>query len=81
MQPVAVTVEVVAVGVTAPHASAAVAVPRAALMSAVEGLQPRVNVVPLAEITGAIVSRVHVMVLETLSAALLHASAAFHVLV
>jgi hypothetical protein len=72
---------VVAVGETAPHASAAVAVPRAASISAVVGLQPRVNVVPIAEITGAIVSRVQVIVLDTASAALLHASIAFHVLV
>ena len=36
--------------------SVAVAVPRAALMSAGEGLQPSVNVVPVAVMLGAVVS-------------------------
>src|SRR6185369_1230931 len=77
--PVAVTVEVVAEGVTGPQASVAVAVPSAASITAGVGLQPRVSVVPVAVITGAIVSSVQVMVLDTASAALLQASVAFHV--
>src|SRR5678809_1463462 len=66
-------------GVTGPQASATVAVPSAASMSAGEGLQPRVSVVPTAVITGAVTSSVQVMVLDTDSAVLAHASAAFHV--
>ena len=81
MQPVVVTVPVVAVGVTGPQPSVAVAVPRAASIAAADGLQARVSVVPVAVITGATVSEVHVTVRETESAALPHASVAVHVLV
>ena len=81
MQPLLVTVPVEADGVTAPHASLAVAVPSAASMAAAVGLQPRVNVVPVAEITGAIVSKVHVTIRETAVAVLPQASVAFHVLI
>src|SRR5678809_1567255 len=62
--PVAVTVEVEAEGVTGPQASVAVAVPSASLIAVAEGLHPRVSVVPVAVMTGAIVSSVQVMVLE-----------------
>jgi len=37
-----------------PQASVAVAVPRAAVISEAEGLQPKVNVVPVAVIAGAV---------------------------
>jgi hypothetical protein len=49
----------VTVGV--PQASVAVAVPRAALISEETGLQPRVNVVPVAVITGGVTSTVLVI--------------------
>src|SRR4029078_7434409 len=77
--PVAVTVPVDAEGVTGPQASVAVAVPSAASIAADEGLHPRVSVVPVAVMTGAMVSSVQVMVLDTASAALLQASVAFQV--
>src|ERR1043165_1046826 len=48
-------------------------------MAAAEGLQPRVNVVPVAVMTGATVSSVQEMVRETASAALPHASLAVQV--
>ena len=51
----------VEVTVGAPHASVAVAVPRAALISEATGLQPRVNVVPVAVITGGVTSTVLVI--------------------
>ena len=76
-----VTVPVVAVGVTGPQASLAVAVPKAESIAEAVGLQPRVNVVPVAVITGATVSSVQVTVLETAAAALPQASVAVHVLV
>ena len=71
----------VAVGVPTPQLSVAVAVPRAALISASLGLQPRVKVVPLAVITGAVLSTVQVTMRETGVALLPQASAAVHVLV
>jgi len=63
-----------------PQASVAVAVPSAALISEAEGLQPKVFVVPVAVITGAIRSLVHVIVL-TAVAVLPQASTAVNVLV
>ena len=46
-------VPVVAVAVSGPQLSDTVAVPRAASICVEVGLQPRVNVVPVAVITGA----------------------------
>ena len=63
-----------------PHASVAVAVPSAALMSAADGLQPSVVVVPLVVIDGATLSADHVIVLDVV-AVLPHASIAVQVLV
>jgi hypothetical protein len=68
-----------AVGVTELQVSVAVAVPRAALIAAASGLQPRVRVVPLAVITGAVVSTVQLTVRDTAVAGLPHASVAFQV--
>jgi hypothetical protein len=79
VQPVLLTVLSEGVGVTGPQSSVAVAVPRAALMSDAEGLQPRVEVVPVAVITGAMWSSVQVTVRETGVAALPHASLTFQV--
>ena len=73
--------DVVAVGVTGPQPSVAVADPSAASIAAVVGLHERVNVVPVAVITGAIVSSVQLIVLVTAVAILPQASVAFHVLV
>jgi len=70
---------VTAVGVTGPQASATVAVPRAESIAVAVGLQAKVNVVPAAVITGAIVSTVQVIVLETDAAALPQASVAVQV--
>ena len=78
-QPVAVTVPVVADGVTGPQASVAVAVPSAESMAPAVGLQANVKVVPVAVITGATVSKVQVTVRDTARAALPHASVAVHV--
>ena len=50
--------------VTAPQASVAVAVPKAASISLAEGLQPRVVAVPVAMIDGGVLSLIHVTVLE-----------------
>ena len=50
--------------VTAPHASVAVAVPNAAVISDAVGLHPSVNVVPVALILGGVRSAVHETVLE-----------------
>ena len=66
--------------VVLPHASVAVAVPSAALMSAADGLQPSVVVVPLVVIDGATLSADHVIVLDVV-AVLPHASIAVQVLV
>src|SRR6266496_1777637 len=68
----------VTVGV--PQASVAVADPSAASMAADDGLHPGVNVVPVAVITGGVLSLVHVTVLEAV-AVLPQASVAVHVLV
>jgi hypothetical protein len=80
-QPVAVTVPVEAVGVTGPQASVAVAVPSAESIAPAVGLHASVNVVPVAVITGATVSKVQVTVRETAIAALPQASTAVQVLV
>ena len=63
-----------------PHASVAVAVPSAAVISEAAGLQPRVNVVPVAVITGGTRSLVQVTVLAAV-AELPHPSTAVNVLV
>src|SRR5439155_6213515 len=77
--PLLLTAPSVAVGVPTVQLSVAVAVPRAALMSAAEGLQPRASVEPVAVITGACVSTVQVTVRETDAAGLPHASLTFQV--
>ena len=51
------------------------------MISAALGLHPNVNPVPVATITGATVSLVHVTVRDTATAGLLHPSNTFHVLV
>ena len=66
--------------VTAPQASVATAEPRAALISAAVGLQPKVVAVPVAVIDGGTRSLVHVTVLEVV-AVLPQASTAVNVLV
>ena len=66
--------------VVLPQASVAVAEPSAALMSAADGLQPSVVVVPLVVSTGAVLSADHVIVLDAV-AVLPHASIAVQVLV
>ena len=63
------------------QASVAVAAPRAALISALDGLQPRVIVLlPVRTIVGAVLSTVHVTVLDAVDV-LPQASLAVHVLV
>ena len=69
----------VCVTVAVPHASVVIAEPNAASSAAAVGLQPGLNVVPLATIV-AVLSKVHVTVLETV-AVLLHPSLAVNVLV
>jgi hypothetical protein len=66
--------------VTAPQASVAVAVPRAAVISEAAGLHASVSVVPVAVITGGTRSLVHVIVLDVV-AVLPQASTAVNVLV
>ena len=66
--------------VVLPHASVAVAVPSALLISPVVGLHPSVVVVPPVTITGAVLSAVHVTVLDAV-AVLPQASLAVQVLV
>ena len=66
--------------VGAPHASVAFAVPNAALISPADGLQPSVNVVPVAVIPGGTRSLVHVTVREAVDV-LPQASLAVNVLV
>ena len=66
--------------VVLPHASVAVAVPSAALISAADGLQPSVVVVPLAVIDGAVLSTDQVIVLDAV-AVLPQTSLAVNVLV
>src|SRR5204863_4433330 len=61
---------------TALHVSVAVAVPSAASSAAAVGLQPKVNVVPPAVITGNVTSTVQVTVRATAIAALPQASVA-----
>ena len=68
----------VTVGV--PHASVAVAEPRAASIAADEGLQPNASGLPVAVIVGAVTSADHVTVLDAV-AVLLQASVALQVLV
>jgi hypothetical protein len=63
-----------------PQPSVAVAVPKAPLMSPSDGLQPRVVVVPPVVITGAVLSAVHVIVLDAVEV-LPHKSVAVNVLV
>ena len=77
---VPVTGPVIDVIVGVPHASVAVAVPNAALISAMLGLHAKVFVVPVAVIVGAIRSLVKVTVCEAV-AVLLHASIPVHNLV
>ena len=67
--------------VVLPHASVAVAVPSAALISAADGLQPSVVVVPLVDITGAVTSLAAQVIVLAAVAVLPHASLAVHVLV
>ena len=66
--------------VTGPHASVAVALPNAAPMSVATGLHPRISVVPLELIIGAVRSTVHVTVLDAVDV-LPHPSIAVNVLV
>ena len=66
--------------VSTPQASVAVALPRAASIAAVDGLHPRVNVVPVAVITGAVEPVDQVTVLDVV-AVLPQASVAINVLV
>ncbi len=69
------------VGVIGPQLSLAVAVPSAESIAKADGVQPRVNVVPVAVITGATVSTVQVTVRDTDTAELPQRSVAFQVLV
>ena len=71
----------VAVGLPTLQLSEAVAVPNAASISAALGLHANIKVVPVAVITGASVSLVHVAVRDTATAGLPHPSDTFHVLV
>ena len=66
--------------VALPQASVAEAVPSALLISAVDGLHPRVVVVPPVTITGAVLSAVHVTVRDAVEV-LPQASLAVQVLV
>src|SRR5688572_1978064 len=70
----------VKVTVGTPHASVAVAVPKAASIAEAEGLQPRLRLFPEPVIVGTVMSAVHVAVLEVVDV-LLHASLAVNVLV
>jgi hypothetical protein len=79
-QEVVIIVPSLNVSVGVPQASVAVAVPRAAVISEAEGLQPRVNAVPVVVIVGGVRSLVHVIVL-TAVALLPQASIAVNVLV
>src|SRR5439155_22286075 len=79
LQPLLLITLSAAVGVPTAQLSVALAVPSAASISAALGLQPRLSVVPVAVITGAIVSTVQVTVHETVTAGLPHASLSFHV--
>ena len=83
MQPLLATAPSEEVGVTLPQLSVAVAVPSAASIRAAEGLQvvivPLAGV-PVAVITGAVVSKVHVAVRDA-EEVFPQASDAIHVLV
>src|SRR5438093_8068735 len=79
LQPLLVTTLSAAVGVPTAQLSVALAVPSAASISAALGLQPRLSVVPVAVITGAIVSTVQVTVRVTATAGLPQTSLTFHV--
>jgi hypothetical protein len=74
------TLPSVAAIVTGPHASVAVAVPSALLISPADGLHPRVSVVPPVASAGGVTSAIHVTVLDAVDV-LLHPSIASHVLV
>jgi hypothetical protein len=74
------TLPSVAAIVTGPHASVAVAVPNAALISPADGLHPRVSVVPPVVSVGGVRSAIHVTVLVAVIP-LPHASLAVKVLV
>jgi hypothetical protein len=78
--PLEVTVPSEEFTVGIPHASDADAVPRAAAISAAEGLHPRVVVVPPVVRTGGVRSAIHVIVLAAV-AVLPQPSMAVHVLV
>jgi len=83
VQPFAVTVEVLGVAVTGPHASLTVALPKAESMAEADGLQAVIFPfagVPVAVITGAVTSNVQVAVREVLDE-LPQPSVAVHVLV
>ena len=67
--------------VVLPHASVAVAVPSAAVISAADGLQPSVVVVPLVDITGAVRSSAAQVIVLAAVAVLPHPSVAVNVLV
>ena len=75
-----VTLPSLEVMVVLPQASVADAVPRAALISDADGLQPNVVVVPPVIIDGIVLSPVHVIVLDTV-AVLPQASLAVNVLI
>jgi hypothetical protein len=79
LHPVVVMLPSVCVTVGVPHASVVIAEPNAASSAAAVGLQPGLNVVPFAVIV-AVLSKVHVTVLETV-VVLLHPSLAVNVLV
>ena len=68
------------VSVNVPHASVAVADPSAASIADDDGLHPRVNVVPVAVITGVLAVAAHTTVLDVV-AVLPQASVAVNVLV
>jgi hypothetical protein len=77
---VPVTGPSLATAVTTAQLSEAVAEPNASLISVAVGLQPNVNVVPVAVITGGVVSSVHVTVREVV-AIFPHTSVAVKVLI
>src|SRR4029078_8036566 len=79
-QPLDCTAPSVTVTAGVPHAAVAVADPRAALISAAEGLQPRVGIAPVIIIAGGLGALVQVTVLEVV-AVLQQASSAVNVLV
>jgi len=78
-QPLMATTLSDAVGVPTLQLSVALAVPSAASIVAVSGLQPRARLVPVTVITGAVVSTVQVTVRDTAIAGLPHESLTFQV--